>query len=140
MENMIACAARSDELYVYLFSALNKDATLTIKQKDNPDTWNFRIYFHGKSNTSFDGISVSVPPDAMGNREGESVGTFETALLLNDKLTYDSDLDYDDICRFYSMKDVLDEILRLAAIQNNTNASVSVPFPVSVSPACISVS
>ena len=137
MGNVNGCAARSDELYTFLCSALKKNATLTIKQKDIPSSWCFRIYFHGKSDASFDGISVSVPPDAMGNLLGESVSTFETALLLNDELTYNGDLDYGDICRFYSMKDVLDEILRLATIQNKNTASVSIPSPDSVSATCI---
>jgi len=139
MGNEIACAARSDELYLYLCSALDKNATLTIKQKEFPESWCFCIYFHGKSDASFDGISVSVPPDAAGNRKGQSVNTFETALLLNDDLTYNGDLGYDDIRRYDSMKDVLDEILRLAAIQNKNTVSVSVPSPISVNATCISV-
>lgn len=137
MFNSHACIKRSYELYNYLCSVLNKNATLTIKRKEKNDLWCLRIYFLGKSDASFDAISVSVPPDAMGNQFGESVETFETALLLNDELTYNGDLDYGDICRFYSMKDVLDEILRLATIQNKNTVSVSVPSPVSVSATCI---
>lgn len=132
MGNANACAARSDELYLYLCSALDKNATLTIKQKEDPESWCFCIYFHGKSDASFDGISVSVPIDVPGNRKGQSVNTFETALFLNDSRTFNSDLGYDDVRLYYSMKDVMDEILRLATIQNKNTMSVSVPSPISV--------
>ena len=71
------------------------------------------------TSSSLYGVSVSVPPDAIGNR-GEKYdegipSTYETALVgPDDKLMYDEKAGYDDVCRHYSPRDVLKELHRLA--------------------------
>jgi len=57
-------------------------------------------------------LSVSVPPDTMGNRisdlaEGQEPSTYETALFLNDSLRSPFTKG------FHSIDDLVDEILRL---------------------------
>jgi hypothetical protein len=54
-------------------------------------------------------VSISVPPDE------ELPRTYETALVgLDGSLTYVPEAGYEDICRFVSMQEVVDELLRLA--------------------------
>ena len=64
-------------------------------------------------------VSISYPPDAMGNRGTEYKEpvipqTLETALIdTNGELIYLDDWGYDDICRFSSEEFVISEIERL---------------------------
>jgi len=61
-------------------------------------------------------VSVSVPPDANAHLTMENLesAVFETALVGNDgHLKYSKELGYDDIQRFYSQAEVLDELIRL---------------------------
>jgi hypothetical protein len=129
MGNNVACAARSAEIYAFLQEKLegNTQVSLGVRRPDSfcfkisvptkkaeHKAWNFELESHETKEVEFDGISISVPPDAMGNREGEAVCTFETALFLGNELVYVSTIDYEDVIRFYDMKSVLEEILRVA--------------------------
>lgn len=76
----------------------------------------FRVQF--PSNKLLYGISVSVPPDAIGNRRKEyreeNPTTYEIDLLdTNEKLTYVDELGYYDVCCFEEMNEVVEEVVRL---------------------------
>lgn len=129
MGNTAACAARSAEIYAFLQEKLegNTQVTLGVRhpnsfcfsvsvstQKAKHEAWNYDLDCCETKEVEFDGISISVPPDTMGNREGEPVCTFETALFLGNDLVYASSIGYEDVCRFYTLDDLLAEILRVA--------------------------
>lgn len=129
MGNKPACAARSAEIYAFLQEKLKGNTQVTLKAR-HPGSFCFRLSVptkkaeHEERNyglgccetkeVEFDGISISVPLDAMGNREGESVRTFETALFLGNDLVYASSIGYEDVRRFYTLDHLLAEILRVA--------------------------
>lgn len=129
MGNTAACAARSAELYAFLQEKLegNTQVTLGVRhpnsfcftvtiptQKAKHEGWNSELDSCETKDVEFDGISISVPPDARGNREGEPVETFEIALFCGNALVYVSSIGYHDVCRFYTLDDLLAEILRIA--------------------------
>ena len=64
-------------------------------------------------------VSISCPPDAMGNRgaeynEPEIPKILETALIdINGDILWLDDWGYDDVSRFYSEEEVIIEINRL---------------------------
>lgn len=73
----------------------------------NPNvSWCFQLRFKNKNYKKIGGISISVPPDVIGNRgneykEPEEPTTVETALVDSDgKLIYIDELGYDDVKRF----------------------------------------
>lgn len=71
--------------------------------------WCFRVY---KGDKSF-ALSISVPPDACGNRsrDGGKPSIYSTALIdCEDNVCYDDNLGYDDIKSFGSVKELLEEI------------------------------
>ena len=80
----------------------------------SPSHFCFRLT--GFGDDRFDAVSVSVPSDAMGNRGAElDPSTFEIALFKGSDLAYVDDLGYEDVQRFFSVSDVVDELVRLRA-------------------------
>lgn len=65
-------------------------------------------------------ISVSVPPDAYGNRGddyNEGVpSTYETVLFNNEKLVYNESVGYDDVRRFESTDELVEELVRVSQL------------------------
>lgn len=98
------------ELYTYLMDMVNskkiKENSLTVSQHVN-GACSFRVYFNNAStNSQYDGISLAKPIDMCWDG-------YETALLSQDNLTYVNDVGYDDVCRFETKQEVVDEVLRL---------------------------
>ena len=129
MGNTAACAARSAEIYAFLQEKLegNTQVTLGVRhpnsfcfrvsvptKKAEHEAWNYDLDCCETKEVEFDEISISVPPETMGNREGEPVRTFETALFLGNKLVYVSSIGYEDVIRFSDMESPLEGILRVA--------------------------
>ena len=83
----------------------------------------FRVKFNShivtKDGQIVKGVSISYPPDAMGNRgldyeELEIPETIETALIGQDeKLIYVAELGYSDIRRFTRYSELSEEIMRI---------------------------
>jgi len=75
------------------------------------------------SNPRF-GLSLSIPPDACGNRGERHPSTLETALLRisengdidTAKLAYIDSLGYSDICRFANIEELVEEMKRLSSL------------------------
>jgi hypothetical protein len=67
-------------------------------------------------------LSVSVPPDRMGNRTMDISptnpypSTYETALIRDTHVVYEDDWGYRDVCSFFSVDDIVDEIRRVMSI------------------------
>lgn len=107
---------------VYLKLSLNNDQIIYGLLNGVPSPiggYNFRIPMGAEG--PFTHLSVSVPPDAMGNR-GPSRGDssepmcIETALVgPNGNLVHFSGLGYDDICRFVGRESYRDAIPELEA-------------------------
>lgn len=112
MGNKQGCAARAQELYQFFQTELVSDS-LYLDKAPNNGQWHFKIRLT-KPTDNYDSVSISVPPDAEGNGEGESCQTFETALFLKGELVYVHSIGYDDVRRFFSKKRLLEEVLRLA--------------------------
>lgn len=84
----------------------------------------FRLEFPKTS--TLHGMSVSVPPDACGNRGieyNEGIpSTYEMVPIdAEGRLHYPSEAGYDDVCRFYSTEEIVDELCRLAVYQGKLN-------------------
>jgi len=126
------CAEEAQRLHDYLSSTLSEKITLgkITLQRRNPSHYTTRWDISGKS--QFGGISVSVPPDAMGNRLQDGVGpykrpcTYEIALLNSENdLVYVDELEYDDVRRFGSHIEVFDEIMRLIGLEGSVPATTA---------------
>ncbi len=66
-------------------------------------------------------ISISVPPDAYGNRgieydDPEIPNTIETALFNNDNIVYIDEIGYEDVLRFKSFVELMREINRIIVL------------------------
>lgn len=84
-------------------------------QSFNSDYFCFRVNIPPNS---FDvgAVSCSIPPDAnMGISQTYGLNaTYETAIInTNESLMYDDTLGYDDVCRFGSVAEIIDEIQRI---------------------------
>jgi hypothetical protein len=105
------CAIETVKIYVQLSNNLPENLTLEPMRGGN---YCFRISGFNKTNNDFDMVSVSYPPDAMGNRgapyDGPNPETIETALFKDGKLVYISSLGYEDIKRFRTFEELLEEI------------------------------
>tara|TARA_B100001093_G_C26407255_1_gene833922 strand:- start:214 stop:675 length:462 start_codon:yes stop_codon:yes gene_type:complete len=103
------------------------------------DHHNFRLIFPepiGKDN-NITKISISIPPDASGNRicDGRNFPMcIETALFSDTDIVYDESLGYEDIMRFYSNEraseicNVLDVIDHIMEIYYNKKTNYSDSF------------
>ena len=106
------CIEQSNILYERIANEFKNNANVTIKNYENAYT--FRVYITvGGPSKVFDGISVSVPTDA--NRFGRDL-VYETALLKDDHLVYVDDYGYDDVRRFETVAEIVNEINRLVKI------------------------
>jgi hypothetical protein len=121
MGNSQPCSTRFYELRAFVNEKLKNDSTIIIMPDNNSC---FTILFKGHTDPCFDGVLISVPADPIGNEESKLNTTFEIELLLNNSLTYVDDLGYNDVCRFYTMEEVVVEIKRLAYIQLHVPVSV----------------
>ena len=110
MASNVSCYITAFNLWRYL-STSSSIRDIGIMFESPPEGYCFRIRF--PENSVFYELSISVPPDAsIGGSEA-----LETALFDNrGNLTYNEDLGYEDICRFFSNEEVESEILRLAAL------------------------
>ena len=102
MQQMSEKFARIQHLFVCLQK--NPSGTFTLPGVMPSNTHCFRIVLRGRPFQ----LSVSCPPDV-------SYPCFETALMnAEGQIIYNEELGYDDICRFGTAEEVLEEILRLA--------------------------
>lgn len=115
---MIMCAhVAKSRVYPYLLAKLGNQFII-----DPPTAglWCFRITL--PTGAPISRISVSVPPDAYGNRpqdfdNGEDYipHTYETALIDGEEeIVYIESLGYDDIRRSYTLDELVSEIQRVA--------------------------
>lgn len=119
MGNMQACQTASSNLY----DELQRRADLTGRIRffpRNEESHCFRVTLNVRGFPQVRGLSISYPPDAMGNRGDQYnegfPSTIETALIGETaQLYYNASLGYEDICRFSSTDELVDEILRLTA-------------------------
>ena len=110
------CPVVARELFNFL-----KDSEILAKNgvifKEPPKSSAFRLEF---SNSSLTGVSICVPGDAWGNQIrnlplGKMPSTYETALIsANGNLAYNSEAGYEDVCRFSSVEELVEELVRLA--------------------------
>ena len=113
MGNMAACTEKADEIYEDL--RLQNNLSEWVVFGGPPTTHCFRV--GGFTGPEFNLVSISVPPDAMGNRgaeydEGEP-STIEIALVKDGRLVYVDELGYEDVQRFFSTKQLIAELERL---------------------------
>lgn len=112
MGNITSCTNKASELYREL--QLNNDLSEWVVF-GRLKKYCFRV--SGFTHTEFDSVSISVPPDAMGNRGAEfdegDPSTFETALVKDGELVYVEELDYEDVQRFFSTEELIAELERL---------------------------
>lgn len=94
----------------------------------------FAFWLIVPNKTTFDKISCAVLFNQLGYHEedgvcpgGKSPMVFETALVKDDTLIYVKDLAYNDVQRFTSFKEVVDEICRLITTDDSA-MSVEPPF------------
>ena len=103
MERMIANCAHVQLVFAFLQNNLSAD-TFTLPEVLSLGDFCFRVVFtHGMY-----GLSVSCPPDV-------SYPCFETALVSTKtgKVIYRPSIGYENIRRFDTIEEVLDEILQL---------------------------
>lgn len=116
MGNSKSCIRKNIEIYYELknnekIKDLILDGKITFKSH-HIESWCFQLKFKNKNYEKIGGISISVPPDAIGNRgneynEPEEPTTVETALVGSDgELIYIDELGYDDVKRFYYFNDI----------------------------------
>ena len=113
MGNFESCIKKNIEIYNTLknneqIKDLISDKKITFKSH-NIETWCFQLRFKNKNYEKIGGISISVPPDAMGNKYNEPEGptTVETALVdSNGELIYIDELDYHDVKRFNKFNNI----------------------------------
>jgi hypothetical protein len=116
MGNYKSCIRKNIEIYYELknnkkIKDLILDEKITFKSH-HIESWCFQLKFKNKNYEKIGGISISVPPDAIGNRgneynEPEEPTTLETALVDSDgELIYIDELGYDDVKRFYYFNDI----------------------------------
>lgn len=134
MGNTPACIKASQKLRLILKDELPP----SLKIINLEDSYCFRIEgFRGKY---FNLLSVSYPPDAMGNRtedQNEYPETIETAIFKDNEIVYIEEFGYEDVKRFYNVEDLLKEIYELhyginyddkiKIIQRNWKEAVSNP-------------
>jgi hypothetical protein len=101
-----------------------------------PGAYCFKVMY--PPGLAFDAVSCSVPWDAMGNRglfnDGYFPTTLETALFYKNKLTYIDGLGYEDVCRFDSDDDLINELVRLADSELSGSGIVNADVDSSDSP------
>lgn len=129
MGNKAACVERSAEIYAFLQEKLEGNTQVTLEARHSNSfcfrvsiptkiaehkAWNYEHDSRKIKVVKFDGISISVPPDAVGNREGEPVDSFETVLFLGNDLVYASSIGYEYERSFCKQDDLWKEILRVA--------------------------
>lgn len=108
--NMQRCSVASRALYDELKSNTRLNSIVVFTHHNG--THCFQVKFI-KPYKNVYGISISYPMDLYENTSGYPE-TIETALVdANGNLCYVDELGYDDICRFDSANDVVNEILRL---------------------------
>lgn len=117
----LACGEKSSLLFNYMLDNKelhNMGVTFDehVKNSFGGRHYVFRVKF--PLNKRLYGVSVSVPPDAMGNRGKkygeENPSTYELALVgTNEELTYVDELGYSDVSRFEKMDEVVEEVVRL---------------------------
>jgi len=122
MGNANSCTKRSLEVYDE-FSRSPRVSNLALKINSHPgNCWAFRAEFTKRitdaTGNIVSGISISIPPDAMGNRgpnapyhEPDIPQTIETALVgVDGRLVYADDLGYEDIQRFSNINELIDHL------------------------------
>jgi hypothetical protein len=122
-QSISACIVYSTKINNVL-KADSRLAQFKFYRKD-PKCYAFRVGFPNTSSICKGAptISISVPPDAYGNRgdeydEGEPT-TIETALVKDGSLVYIDSVGYFDVLRFDTIDDLIAELLRLSSIVYN---------------------
>jgi hypothetical protein len=117
MENIIEiikkCSVEASKLYVYLSKNIPEGLEL---DPLNDGKFCFRIGGFNPNN-GFDKVSISYPPDAMGNRgapyDGPIPNTIEIALVKDGEFVYIDSIAYNDVRRFDFYEEILEELERL---------------------------
>jgi hypothetical protein len=107
MGNVQQCIDKSEALFNQISPKLSDDGYTFIR---SPNSYSFRITW---PNTTY-GLSISYPQDV--NKNAAEYGwVIETALwsITNDKLIYNDDIGYDNICQFNTVDELLFEIARV---------------------------
>ena len=128
MENMRRCNVQAMNIYY----ALQIPEITGIYTSNAPDghCFHLRLIIPNPAFPMFNGVSVSVPSDAYGNRGsryGEPIipRTIETALITGEganwNLYHNDALGYDDVCRFDNVNLLIAELIRLAHTNGNGN-------------------
>lgn len=120
ISNMSACGSVAARLHGFLLSSPElADANVEIQPSEQKI--NLSFWTNMPSTSTLYKVLVSVPPHAMGNRgpsfnDGDIPCMYETALIGHDgSLSCVPEAGYGDtIRRFWSMQDVVNELLRLA--------------------------
>lgn len=112
MKCIAKCSMYSEMVYNEVKTKLINDGFELVKYDDS---YVFRVFWSGSDT----GVSVSVPPDT--NRNTEKYGyTLETVLWSREeKIVYNDSMGYDDVCRFSTIAEMVDELNRLRKAMPN---------------------
>lgn len=114
--SMCRCSNASDKLYNELKSN-SRLSSIVFFDKHVVGAGNFYVMFNKPVGEfgKIHGISICYPSDIYQNR-GITPSIIESMLIdSNHNLCSDSDLGYDDVCRFNSPDEIINEIIRIAS-------------------------
>ena len=112
MMSMQRCSDASRVLYDKLKT--NSRLNSVIVFEPYKESHCFRVKFSNRIGNVY-GISISYPSDIYENKNGYPT-IIETALIdTEDQLCYVEELGYYDVCRFDSVDDIVEEILRISS-------------------------
>lgn len=115
--SMQRCSNASDKLYDELKSNFRLSSIGFFEKNEEGYSGNFYVMFNKPIGefSKVHGISICYPSDVYQNRE-LNPSIIEIALIdSNHNLCYDSDLGYDNICRFDSSSKIIEEIIRISS-------------------------
>jgi len=103
--NNVACYKAAVELDTYLRNVNSKNSIILEFSVVKSSCFHILLQTEQK-------LSIAVPSDANQYCSGKP-DIFEIALMSGDELIYNSELGYDDVCRFTTHEEVFDELVRI---------------------------
>ena len=125
-----ACADKAREI----FDILETNESICRLFEPSPIKYKYHCFILWlklpKNSSQLSAVSISVPPDAWGNRGDRykeyNPSTIETALITGTKtrynLYYADELGYCDVRRFDGINTLIDELIRIAQINRDADA------------------
>jgi hypothetical protein len=112
-DNDTACIEASSKLYLFLEEKLKSYKQIKLLDRHVKSKC-FHISIPPKkiNNNEFNKLSILIPFEAYGNRDGK-IKVFEIALFNDNNIVHIDSIGYQDVCRFNSMDDILFEVIKL---------------------------